>query len=193
MMPLVAWRIKKMLKKFNFNGLAGCVMAWIIGTSAVVLSPDAHAAGKPARHHSVSSRQDTKAKLDLSGRKRIGHASVYASKFAGKKMADGTKMNPYSDNAASKTLPLGTTAKVTNVQTGQSATVTIRDRGPHVKGRILDVSPSTARKIGITKHDGVARVKVDPIAFPVPHGSVKPGVAVQKAKANKPTSAVQRR
>jgi len=108
-------------------------------------------------------------------------------------MADGTKMNPHSDNAASKTLPLGTTAKVTNLQTGQSAKVTIRDRGPYVKGRILDVSPSTARKIGITKHDGVAKVKVDPIAFPVPQGSVKPGVAVQKAKANKPTSAVQHR
>lgn len=123
----------------------------------------------------------------------LGKASVFAGKFAGKKMADGTKMNPHSDNAASKTLPLGTTAKVTNLQTGQSAKVTIRDRGPHVKGRILDVSPSTARKIGITKHDGVANVKVDPIAFPKPSSSVKPGVAVQKAKANKPTSGVQRR
>lgn len=193
MMPLVAWRIKKMLKKFNFNGLAGCVMAWIIGTSAVVLSPDAHAAGKPARHHSVSSRQDTKAKLDLSGRKRIGHASVYASKFAGKKMTDGTKMNPYSDNAASKTLPLGTTAKVTNVQTGQSATVTIRDRGSHVKGRILDVSASTAHKIGITKHQGVAKVQVAPIAVPRTNDSMKPCVPAHKVKANKTTSTAQRK
>ena len=186
MMPLVAWRINKMLKKFNFNGLAGCVMAWIIGTSAVVLSPDAHAAGKPAR-------QDTKAKPDLSGRKRIGHASVYASKFAGKKMADGTKMNPYSDNAASKTLPLGTTAKVTNLQTSQSATVTIRDRGPHVKGRILDVSASTAHKIGITKHQGVAKVQVAPIAAPKTNGSMKPRIPAHKAKANKTASTAQRK
>ena len=181
-----------MLKKSHFNRLAGFGLAWIIGTCVVGFPPDAHASGKRSPQHSASSRH-TNAKPDLSGHKRIGQASVYAGKFAGKKMADGTKMNPHSDNAASKTLPLGTTAKVTNLQTGQSAKVTIRDRGPYVKGRILDVSPSTARKIGITKHDGVAHVKVEPIAFPVPHGSVKPGVAVQKAKANKPTSAVQRR
>ena len=102
-------------------------------------------------------------------------------------------MNPHSDNAASKTLPLGSTAKVTNLETGKSAKVTIRDRGPYVKGRILDVSPSTARKIGITKHDGVAKVKVDPIAFPVSRGSAKPGIAAKKMKANKLTSAVQRK
>ena len=108
-------------------------------------------------------------------------------------MADGTKMNPHSDNAASKTLPLGTTAKVTNLQTGQSAKVTIRDRGPYVKGRILDISPSTAHKIGITKHKGVAEVKVDHISFPIPNSSVKPGTVTHKPKANKPTSALQDR
>ena len=181
-----------MLKKSNFNRLAGFAMAVIVGAYGTGFSPDAYAAGKKSPQQSVSSRH-AKAKPDLSGHKRIGQASVYAGRFAGKKMADGTKMNPHSDNAASKTLPLGTTAKVTNLQTGQSAKVTIRDRGPHVKGRILDVSPSTAHKIGITKHNGVANVKVEPIAFPVPHGNAKPGVATHKAKTNKPTSAVQRR
>ena len=182
-----------MLKKSNFNGLAGCVMAWLIGTCVVGFSPDTQAAKKQARHHSVSSRQDTKAKPDLSGRKRNGEASVYAGKFAGKKMADGTKMNPHSDNAASKTLPLGTTAKVTNLQTGQSAKVTIRDRGPHVKGRILDVSPSTAHKIGITKHQGVAKVQVAPIAVAKTNDSVKPRIPVHKVRASKTTSTAQRK
>ena len=179
-----------MLKKLKFNRFAGIAMVWVIGTSGTAFSADAHAAGKRSPQHSASTRY-SKAKPDLSGHKRIGKASVFAGKLAGKKMADGTKMNPHSDNAASKTLPLGTTAKVTNLQTGQSAKVTIRDRGPHVKGRILDVSPSTARKIGITKQDGVAKVKVDPIAFPVSQGSAKPGVVTQKT--NKPTSAVQRK
>ena len=181
-----------MLKKSNFKGVAGFVMVWIIGTCGTGFSPDVQAAEKRTRQHSVSSGH-TKTKPILSGDKRIGQASVYARKFAGKKMADGTKMNPHSDNAASKTLPLGTTAKVTNIETGKSAKVTIRDRGPHVKGRILDVSPSTAHKIGITKHDGVAKVKVDPIAFPKHSDSVKSGVAAKKAKANKPTSAVKRK
>ena len=174
-----------MLKKSNFNDLAGLVMAWLIGTGVVGFSPVVQAAGKQAR-------QDALAKPDLSGRKRIGHASVYAGNFAGKKMADGTKMNPHSDNAASKTLPLGTTARVTNLQTGQSAKVTIRDRGPHVKGRILDVSPATAHQIGITKHKGVAQVQVVPIAAPKTNDSAKSGIPAKKVKANKATSAGQR-
>ena len=94
-------------------------------------------------------------------------------------MADGTRMKPQGNNAASKTLPLGTTAKVTNVETGQSAVVTIQDRGPYVKGRIVDLSPATAQKIGIEREDGVATVEVAPIAVPLPDGSVKPGVASQ--------------
>ena len=88
-------------------------------------------------------------------------------------------MKPQGNNAASKTLPLGTTAKVTNVETGQSAVVTIQDRGPYVKGRIVDLSPATAQKIGIEREDGVATVEVAPIAVPLPDGSVKPGVASQ--------------
>jgi len=94
-------------------------------------------------------------------------------------MADGTRMKPQGNNAASKTLPLGTTAKVTNVETGQSAVVTIQDRGPYVKGRIVDLSPATAQKIGIEREDGVATVEVAPIAVPLPDGSVKPGIASQ--------------
>jgi rare lipoprotein A len=67
---------------------------------------------------------------DLSGCKRTGIASFYADKFTGREMADGTRMDPNANNAASKTLPLGTTAKVTNLEIGQSAEVTIQDRGP---------------------------------------------------------------
>ena len=63
--------------------------------------PPATAASKPAPPH----------KLDRSGRARVGKASFYAHKFAGRLMADGTPMDPHDDNAASKTLPLGTKAK----------------------------------------------------------------------------------
>jgi rare lipoprotein A len=105
-------------------------------------------------------------KLDRSGRKRIGMASVYHRMFNGRKMADGTRMDPHDDNAASKTLPLGTEAKVTNLKTGQSATVTIQDRGPYVKGRIVDLSPATADKLGITPKEGVTQVEVAPITVP---------------------------
>jgi len=115
--------------------------------------------------------------LDLSGRKRLGKASFYARKFAGRKMADGTIMQPQSDNAASKTLPLGTTAKVTNLETGQSAVVTIRDRGLYIRGRIVDLSPSTAKEIGIDHKKGVAKVEVAPITVPLADGRIKLGAA----------------
>jgi rare lipoprotein A len=114
---------------------------------------------------------------DLSGRKRTGKASFYGKQFNGRKMADGTPMDPHDDNAASKTLPLGTTAKVTNVETGQSAEVTIQDRGPYVKGRIIDLSPATAREIGLDRHDGITTVVVSPIEVPLPDGGVKQGAA----------------
>lgn len=113
---------------------------------------------------------------DTSGKKRKGKASYYHQRFAGKKMADGTRMDPQSNNAASKTLPLGTRAKVTNLANGKTAVVEIRDRGPYVAGRIVDVSPKTARQLGM-KEDGVAPVEVAPIAVPLPDGSVKRGVA----------------
>jgi rare lipoprotein A len=119
--------------------------------------------------------------LDRSGHKRRGKASFYAGKFAGRKMADGTIMQPQTNNAASKTLPLGTTAKVTNLETGRSAVVTIRDRGPYIRGRIVDLSPSTAKEIGIDHKNGVAKVEVSPIVVPLPDGGIKLGAAAKDA------------
>ena len=123
----------------------------------------------------------TPKKLDYSGKSRFGKASYYARRFAGQTMADGTPMDPKDDNAASRTLPLGTTAKVTNLETGKSAVVTIQDRGPYIVGRIVDLSPSTARQLGLTAKEGLADVKVEPIAVPMPDGSIMLGAgAVEK-------------
>jgi rare lipoprotein A len=90
-------------------------------------------------------------------------------------MADGTRMRPTSNNAASRTLPLGTTAKVTNLETGKTAVVTIHDRGPYVVGRIVDLSPATARDIGLDRRTGVTRVEVAPVTIPMPNGNIKYG------------------
>jgi rare lipoprotein A len=117
---------------------------------------------------------------DISARKQVGKASFYAKQFVGKTMADGVRMDPEGDNAASKTLPLGTTAKVTNIETGKSAVVTIEDRGPYVPDRIVDLSPATARAIGITRRQGVAKVVVAPIAVPQPDGKLKLGAAAHE-------------
>ncbi len=74
-------------------------------------------------------------------------------------MADGSRLDVNSDSAASRTLPFGTVARVTHLGNGRSATVTIRDRGPHGRGRIIDVSPAVARRLGMIK-SGLARVEV---------------------------------
>jgi rare lipoprotein A len=94
-----------------------------------------------------------------------GKASYYGKEFYGRKMADGTKMNPQSNIAASRSLPLGTKAEVTNLENGKSEVVEIRDRGPYVDGRIIDLTPKTAEKLGFIE-DGVAPVLVEPIDIP---------------------------
>jgi rare lipoprotein A len=141
-------------------------------------------ASSTARHSAAPVHEPVVAHptLDRSGDKRRGKASFYAQMFSGRKMADGTPMQAQGNNAASKTLPLGTTAKVTNLETGQSAVVTIRDRGPYIQGRIVDLSPSTAKQIGIDHKKGVARVEVAPILVPLADGRLKLGAALADAR-----------
>lgn len=139
----------------------------------VFFAPPLMAADEVAKKDAASRSQKTK--LDRSGSKQVGEASIYAEKFANKKMADGNLMDPQGDNAASKTLPFGTRARVTNLETGQSTEVTIQDRGPHVKGRIIDLPQAKAEEIGISLEEGVAQVEVAPIEVPQRDGSVKSG------------------
>lgn len=96
---------------------------------------------------------------------QTGVASYFGPELNGQKTASGETVKPGALTAASPTLPLGTTAKVTNAETGQSVHVTVTDRGPYAKGRILDVSPKAADRLGM-KEDGVAKVKVQPVRAP---------------------------
>ncbi len=112
---------------------------------------------------------------DGSGRKQIGKASTYAPRFQGRRMANGARFSHRGNAAASKTLPLGTVAKVTDLQTGRTAMVTVQDHGPFVDGRTVDVSRATAQELGLTRHDGVAPVVVAPVTVPQPDGGVKIG------------------
>lgn len=172
------------MKKLTANCAVNIWLTLLIGATAAVADEPPQSDATPApsvsrKHKVVAPHEDKSEKLpsDTSGHKRVGKASVYAKRFAGHKMADGSSMQPQADNAASKTLPLGTTAKVTNMETGESAVVKIEDRGPYVKGRIVDLSPATAEKIGIEPKEGVAKVSVVPIAVPLPNGEVKSGEA----------------
>ena len=85
-----------------------------------------------------------------------GIASVYA--YSGSKTASGERANPTGLTAAHRTLAFGTHVRVTNRRNGRSVTVRINDRGPFVRGRVIDVTPAGARALGFS---GLAPVKVD--------------------------------
>lgn len=91
--------------------------------------------------------------------KQQGQASWYGSDFHGNTTASGETYNQNAMTAASTTLPLGTTAKVTSVETGKSVIVKVNDRGPYVGNRVMDLSKAAAQKIGI-KEKGVGKVKI---------------------------------
>ena len=88
-------------------------------------------------------------------------ASKYSSGLAGNCTSNGERYNPNGLTAASRTLPMGSTVKVTNVKNGSSVKVRINDGGPYVRGRSLDVSTRAAHEIGLGDK-GLAKVKITP-------------------------------
>jgi rare lipoprotein A len=96
------------------------------------------------------------------GYRASGQASYYADKFQGRKTASGERYDRKARTAAHRTLPFGTKVKVTNVKNGKSVVVRINDRGPFVKGRIIDLSRSAFAAIGDPR-TGVISVRVEAV------------------------------
>ncbi len=92
-----------------------------------------------------------------------GVASWYGPGFHGRRTASGEKYDMYAFTAAHKVLPLGTYVLVTNLENGRQTIVRINDRGPFVKGRIIDLSYAAARALGI-HNKGTARVRIQALA-----------------------------
>jgi len=88
-----------------------------------------------------------------------GVASYYADKFKGRATASGEIFRQYKMTAAHKTLPFGTKVKVKNLKNGRTVKVRINDRGPFVKGRIIDLSKKAARRLGMI-NDGISEVEI---------------------------------
>lgn len=93
----------------------------------------------------------------------VGMASYYSNGLRGKKTASGERYDPNKLTAAHKTLPIGTIVKVTNLGNNKQVVVKINDRGPYVRGRIIDLSYSAARQLGMLK-DGVTKVKIEVVS-----------------------------
>src|SRR4030065_2856669 len=88
-----------------------------------------------------------------------GIASWYGEDFYGKPTSSGEIYNMFDLTAAHKLMPLGTVAKITNLENDQSVVVKINDRGPFVEGRMIDLSYSAAREIGMAEK-GLSRVEI---------------------------------
>ena len=110
--------------------------------------------GKAARQ--ANSRETSKKKVIR------GQASWYGPGFHGKKTASGEIFDQGRLTAAHKTLPLGTIAKVTNLENGNSVEVEINDRGPYVGDRVIDLSRAAANALGFVE-SGLTLVRIEPL------------------------------
>jgi rare lipoprotein A len=103
---------------------------------------------------------------DAHGEYQAGWASYYASRFAGRKTANGERYDPSAMTAAHRTLPFGTVVKVERAD-GRNVVVRINDRGPYVSGRIIDLSRRAAQQLGMLKQ-GTVWVRIEVLAVTDP-------------------------
>ena len=96
---------------------------------------------------------------------QYGKASWYGDKEHGNRSASGEIFNRYAYTAAHKELPFGTVVRVTNLENRKQVEVRINDRGPYVKGRVIDLSYAAAKSIGLVR-SGVAKVKIEVLSTP---------------------------
>jgi len=115
------------------------------------------------------------------GQTMTGISSWYGPNFHAKQTSNGERYNMHARTAAHKTWPMDTMVKVTNLQNGRSTIVRINDRGPFVKGRIIDCSYAAGKELGLDRM-GIAKVKIEVVGFA---GKIYSPKAIAKAKASK--------
>lgn len=97
--------------------------------------------------------------IDPRGYDREGVASYYGARHQGLRTASGERFNQHDLTAAHRQLPFGTRVRVTNLSNERYVIVRVNDRGPHSRGRLLDVSQQAAERLGMLR-SGTARVRV---------------------------------
>jgi rare lipoprotein A len=110
------------------------------------------------------------------GQKMKGISSWYGPNFHGKSTSNGERYNMHARTAAHKTWPMNTMVKVTNLQNGKSTVVRINDRGPFVRGRIIDCSYRAGKEIGLDRM-GIAKVQIQVLGFA---GKIQSPKAIKK-------------
>lgn len=125
-------------------------------SSALLLS--ACAASQPQHKHSNHPSPHPVATSSRVAETQTGIASLY---WQGTKTASGQRLNPGKLTAAHRRWPFNSKVRVTNLNNGQSVVVTINDRGPFTKGRVIDLTPAAGNAIGFTRKQGITKVKIE--------------------------------
>lgn len=116
------------------------------------------------------------------GYRQTGVASWYGEAFHGKRTSSGTIYNMHELTAAHKTLPLPSLVRVTNLSNGKSVVVTVDDRGPFVKGRLIDLSYAAAKELDIVR-TGTAEVEIEALG-----GASGAGPMIVYSRGNSPSA-----
>ncbi len=134
-------------------------------------APDVDSEAKPAKLGEAENAEEQQHLKVAAHVKPIytetGLASWYGPPYHNRRASNGEIYNMNALTAAHRTVPLGSICRVTNVKTGHSTLVRITDRGPFIKGRVLDLSLAAAKKVDVWKA-GLARVKVEVLTSPSP-------------------------
>ncbi len=132
------------------------VLPWSV--DATPASPgDGSAAPEKPKHSKARTKATSKSDGSTQGR---GLASFYSKHLAGNKTSSGQRYDPHALTAAHRSLPMGTKVKVVNPKNDKSVVVTVNDRGPVPKNRMIDLSGAAAKELGMTKA-GVTKVDTE--------------------------------
>lgn len=115
-----------------------------------------------SKENSLRSMRDSIGNVAIENRHNLnGSASFYGGKLHGSIRADGGRFNQWDLTAAHKTLPFGTKLKVTNLDNGNSVIVTINDRGPYKRGRVIDLSRQAFRQLDSEKRGILKNISIE--------------------------------
>ena len=114
-------------------------------------------------------------------KEEVGVASWYGIERQGKPTASGEIFDKNKPTGAHRRLPFGTTVRVTNLRNRESTLLKINDRGPGIRGRVLDVSWAAAKQLGFLKA-GLARVEIDVVTSPI--SCIRQATSSQSPKVN---------
>ena len=135
--------------------LSGVSLVTLIGALVISGCSSEHRVGKDEQ-----TQQDKESAVNKPLHKEVGEASWYGPGFQGQETANGETFNKNEMTAAHPSLPMGTMAKVTNLENGKKVEVRINDRGPFAGNRAIDLSSAAANKLDMKK-DGTTEVKIE--------------------------------